>query len=128
MNKGNLLRMADYAETIRPELFNIAVYRQGQCITPECDSIGCLIGHCTILDTKQLPINFLGIIDFYVWINDFAGLMPGTPKWHWCFSPLWVDVDNTPTGAAARIRYLVEHGLPENWRMQMHGEEPICYK
>lgn len=35
---------------------------------------------------------------------------------------------NTPTGAAARIRDYVENGLPDNWRQQMRGKEPLSYK
>ena len=36
-------------------------------------------------------------------------------------------VDNTPQGLAKRSRYLIEHGLPEDWEGQMRGRVPLCY-
>ena len=35
-----------------------------------------------------------------------------TIAWHWCFGSEWGQCDNTPKGAAARIRYLLRHGRP----------------
>lgn len=42
--------------------------------------------------------------------------------WDWMFGAAW-----GPRGAAARIRHLLDHGLPEDWREQMSGERPLCY-
>lgn len=47
--------------------------------------------------------------------------------WEWTFGAGWHAPQRTPRGAAARIRYLLEHGLPEDWREQMSGERPLCY-
>lgn len=35
--------------------------------------------------------------------------------WNWCFHHAWSSVDDTPHGAAQRIRYLLEHGVPEDF-------------
>jgi hypothetical protein len=43
------------------------------------------------------------------------------------FGSDWVHEDNTPTGAAKRIRYFVANGLPENWKDQMSGKAPLSY-
>jgi len=48
-------------------------------------------------------------------------------EWDWCFSGDWSDVDNTNQGAAKRIVYLIEHGLPANYKNQMYGRAPLCY-
>ena len=31
----------------------------------------------------------------------------------WCFSGEWCEIDNTPRGAAKRIRVLLKSGLPD---------------
>ena len=47
--------------------------------------------------------------------------------WGWLFSSSWSDVDNTALGAAKRIRYFLDNGLPNDWYDQMTGAEPIIY-
>lgn len=37
--------------------------------------------------------------------------------WNWMFSGEWGEVDNTILGAAARIDYYLERGVPENFSM-----------
>ena len=54
-------------------------------------------------------------------------IQPFSKEWDWCFSSRWADIDNTPTGAALRIEWLLNHGLPKDWRKQMVGEAPLCY-
>jgi hypothetical protein len=138
MNRENLQRMADYIRTIPQEKFDMSIYRSGQEETPECDSIGCVVGHCTILDSEELPMVFYSKnIDFYTWSEQFTGLiktdssMPEWrlhgPEWMWCFDTYWAATDNTPGGAARRIEWLLKNGLPGNWEAQMMGEEPLCY-
>ena len=56
------------------------------------------------------------------------GIEFGTDKWDWCFSGLWHKTDNTPEGAADRIEWVLENGLPDNWLEQMCGKDPLCYK
>lgn len=36
------------------------------------------------------------------------------------FSHKWIDKDNTREGAGKRILYVLKHGIPENWRNQLH--------
>ena len=45
----------------------------------------------------------------------------------WCFETEWNTVDGTPEGVALRIRYMLAHGIPKNWRQQRLGEAPLCY-
>lgn len=35
-----------------------------------------------------------------------------TDEWHWCFGGGWAVYDNTPKGAAKRIRYLIANDAP----------------
>jgi len=127
MNTENLNRMADYIETIPLEKFNMATYRTGESIKHECNSVGCVIGHCTVLDKRPLPILRSGDIDFNDWSLDFTGLDPNSNEWRYLFASEWEDVDNNPVGAAKRIRHFLENGLPKNWYEQMEGYAPLSY-
>lgn len=127
MNKENLLKMADYIETVPQEKFDMEHFRFGDENAHECNSIGCIIGHCTILDTNPLPMYSDGDINFGEWSQSFTGISPFTSDWTYLFGYKWIGIDNTPTGAAKRIRHYVENGLPENWRDIMCGYAPLPY-
>ena len=127
MNKENLKLMADYIETIPQEKFDMRLFRTGEQIKHACGSVGCVIGHCTILDERPLPMDYLGDIEFYAWSLEFTGVDPSSSEWGYLFSSDWGAADNTPTGAASRIRYFLENGLPEDWREQMEDNAPLSY-
>ena len=115
MNKDNLLRMADYIETIPQEQFDMRFFRAE------------IIGYCTVLDPENLPRYGYGRIDFSTWSEKFTGLCVFSSDWSYLFASDWYITDDTPTGAAKRIRYYVEHGLPEDWEEQMYGVSPLSY-
>lgn len=46
----------------------------------------------------------------------------------WCFSGLWDTIDDTPQGAALRIRYMLRNGLPEDHEDQLNGEADYLFK
>jgi len=127
MNRENLNKMADYIETIAQDRFDMGKFRTGEKVDHECDSVGCVLGHCTILDKNPLPLDSSGDIDFSAWSLDFTGLNPDSDECHYLFAGLWDSADNTPTGAAKRIRYIIEHGLPEDWYEQTRGRAPLSY-
>jgi hypothetical protein len=126
----NLKRMANYVKNIPQEVFGMRSWRKGENIDPECSSIGCVVGHCTILDKSKfgLPRYINNEINFQVWSERFTGLSYELEEWDWCFNSDWAHVDNTPLGAAKRIEWFLENGLPENWRLQMNGSIDLCYK
>lgn len=129
MNKERLLQAADWLEANVPqERFDISDWREGQLHTPECDSVGCAVGHLTAIDAENVNNNykmFDEVIMFKVWSMGYFGL--DAKKWNWCFASDWYEVDNTVKGAAARMRYLANNGLPYNWAEIMCGEEPVNY-
>ena len=131
MKRENLQRMADHLKTnVLPENFDMGEYRTGDLSNPECGSVGCTVGTCTVLDVENVVNNFTdsnGRIDFGAWLEDFTGIYWGEDEWEWCFDSTWSKTDNTPTGAALRIEWLLKYGLPENWICQMYGEEELCY-
>ena len=126
MNRENLQRMADYIRTIPQAMFSMRSYRFADETTKECGSIGCVIGHCTILDTNPLPRCLDGTIDFCEWADSFTCVT--NDEWLWCFAGFWAGIDNTPTGAADRIEWLLKNGLPDDLEEQSMGKVPLCYK
>jgi hypothetical protein len=126
INLENLIRMADYIETVPQEKFDMWRYRYGNQLKPECDSVGCVVGHCTILEDGNLPRLGSYLINFSKWVRKFIGTDSNRVELY-LFSSDWVHTDNTPAGAAKRIRYYVANGLPENWQDQLHGEAPLSY-
>lgn len=59
------------------------------------------------------------MVDMDILLND---------PWEWCFGGGWVRIDNTPTGAAKRIRYLVEHGTaPDTTYDQLERDVPYMF-
>ena len=131
MNIENLERMAAHIETIPQELFDMQDYRRDEDdkYSQECNSVGCAIGHCTILNKEPLPKYANGKIYFALWGWRFTRFSPWSTEWRWCFSSDWsIDGrDNTPTGCAKRIRWLIKNGIPNNWFDQMSGQAPLCY-
>jgi hypothetical protein len=129
MNRENLQRMADYIRTVPQESFNMKVYRDGSKRYHKCNSVGCVIGHCTALDDiDNIPTLWNDEINFHKWSENYTGLIAGKSEWIWCFDAYWIHIDNTPTGAADRIEWLLKHGLPKDWLRQMNGENPLIYR
>ncbi len=121
--------MADYIRTVPQSQFDMSVFRQGAEVTHECQSVACVIGHCTILDKNPLPIDKdVDLIDFEQWSISFTGLQTYDIQWSWCFHSEWCLIDNTPQGACDRIEWLLKQGLPEDWYEQMTGETPLIYR
>ena len=117
MNKTNLLKLAKFLEG-NPKHFNMREFankgRQDLNIDEvDCKSVCCAIGFSPIvlprLTAKYVKEN---------WHNDWYGLsysLYGVSKttWDWLFASYWSKVDNTPTGAAMRIRHVTNYGVPD---------------
>jgi len=124
MNKENLLKMANHIEKVEQAHFDMVCYRTNE--TKNCNSVACVVGHCVdLVPEESLPREYNGNIAYGPWSVDFTGISGNA--WNWCFGSYWAGIDNTPLGAAKRIRYLVENGLPENWEYQMVGKAPLIY-
>ena len=76
--------------------------------THECNTVGCIIGHCSILDT---PDNFYKYSSFLYWSEYFFGIGMDTNYWEFCFSDYWGDdeVTASKTQALLRLQYLIDN-------------------
>lgn len=115
MNKENLQRMASYVATIPQEQFNMSSFREREMLNPipYCNTVGCIIGHCTALDAENVKYNHMtnrGVL-FKSWAIEFTGIWD-LNKFTYLFAGSWESKDNTPMGAAKRIQYVIDNGFP----------------
>ena len=93
-----------------------------------CGTAGCALGHAPVATMvpalegegwSEYGHRVLGILDTDE--GDEADI------WDWCFCSAWKATDNSPGGAALRLQWLENHGLPEDWNKQMYGTARLCY-
>lgn len=125
----NLEKLATYLESgILQGKFDMEVFADGECYPayrPEanCGSVGCAVGHGPY---AGIPI-FLDEDWFDYAQRVFGVSLSDQADWEWLFDPQWNTLDNTPQGAAARIRWFLKNGLPSNWYEQLRGRDSLCY-
>ena len=99
-----------------------------------CNSIACAIGHGPIAGIKLTQDELdhcdndwfeYSLIAFGVSNRDTDNRRSA---FEWMFGGDWYNRDNTPKGAAQRVVYALNNGVPSNWRQQISGIEPLCYK
>lgn len=136
-HKRRLLALADLLDRVKEVRFDMIAYRYGginqdELIEPECETTACAVGWATVVMKKfraNIPLNCLEVGGIH-WANVcyWLGCFENSRMWGYLFSGQWRDTDNTPTGAAKRIRWVVAHnGIPTNWEAQMIGSAPLLY-
>ena len=107
-----------------------------------CGTSACAVGHAASLGELKDPDGIFK--DFKIqkesseqdaWYESWReyservfGLNSIDDCWDWCFGSRWTSIDNTPTGAAKRIMWLITKGLPKKSIQQRLGQAPLCYK
>lgn len=101
----------------------------------ECGSVACAVGHYGMMICSQpqelgvLMQNGV-VISWPDLSRDHIGIdMYGEQSivWDWLFSDKWQYIDNTIEGAAARIDYYLEHGVPDSFvnRLSKDGKRVL---
>lgn len=127
MNRDNLKKLADYllSGNLKSE-FNMLHYADennngsNEIGKLTCGVVGCAVGHGPYAGIEKHSYECW---DSYV-IRVFGA---ESAMFSWCFSSDWTGVDNTPEGAAKRILYTLEHGVPLDYYEQQRGDAPLCY-
>lgn len=144
--RANLLKLADALDNMPPPdvRFDMSDYAELGLRAATCGAVGCAIGVASIViaprelvltryfvaslpESENNPRSYFESWEAYarrVLGHDTYNSYAGT----WMFDAAWARRDNTPKGAAARIRWYVFNGLPEDWRGQMYGAIPLCYE
>ncbi len=85
---------------------------------PPCGTAACALGHAPFAGIRKFKKEDFVDYGRRAFIDDFADsdALDLDQAWHWCFSGGWGEdgTDNTPTGAAKRIQYLLDKGL-DKW-------------
>ena len=98
-----------------------------------CGTVGCVVGHGVLAGIparddqtswSEYSKNFVSLA-----CDSYGDVAPAyaTPSclnlmvWDWCFSADWSRTDNTPEGAAKRIFWMLEFGIPQDFNAQMLG-------
>lgn len=119
MSRENLLRLASYLETLPEdyEHFDMGLYActeesdeplPSELDLTECGTVACAVGHGPAAGIAPEPDEDWS--EYSERVFDLPFTANPNSEWAWCFDSEWAAVDNTPTGAAKRIRYLLEHG------------------
>jgi len=123
MHASNLDKLATYLEALPENYahFNMGVYltvryysavaaewvyaQNPQALIHECGTVACALGHGPAAGVPALATSHLGIEWYDYAILQFVD--EESDQFDWLFSGSWGDIDNTPHGAAKRIRYLL---------------------
>lgn len=89
---------------------------------PACGTAACAVGHG--------PAAGVAPEDGESWFgySTRCFMNEESDEWHWCFSGGWARTDNTAHGAADRIEWLIDRGLPKNADYQRLGYDGLCYR
>jgi hypothetical protein len=127
-HEGNLRKLAAYllnlpAAAPRFDMREFADRKYYSREVTHCGTVGCAIGHASLIIDKRLGESW------YDFSERVFGLdpAPGREEWDWCFGPQWARWDNSPAGAALRILWLLDRGIPSDARSQWSGRAPLCY-
>jgi hypothetical protein len=126
--RANLEKLASYLAALPDDYshFEMSVFFDSEedefmaepIPTPEllnrCGTVACACGHGPVagVAVADEDMHCLDGISWLRYAERAFGLSATNPAHNWCFSGGWSCVDNTPAGAAARIRYLLAEGCP----------------
>jgi hypothetical protein len=83
-----------------------------------CETSGCAVGFAPFAGIEKTP--------FESW-NDYCKrtLIESTydDAWYWCFASDWSLIDNTREGAAKRIQYFLDNGVPRGFESYDRSED-----
>lgn len=132
-SRTNFKKLADFLyNNVEPRHFTMATFRDGQHNINDyrekgwkCGTVGCALGWAPFVaglaPTKELLDSHaecgLTWTDYAEWLFPALGesSLSDQSAFSYCFGGEWANVDNSPRGAAQRIYYMLEHGVPDGW-------------
>lgn len=126
MNFYNLARMSAYLQKISDSNFNMATYNVkilNGYLEPSrlfvCNSPACVIGHCININLKLAKelLDEIGVYDqqlYTQWSTRFTGINSKEATWHFLFSGIWKDRNNTVKGAIERLNAVINRKMHEH--------------
>lgn len=81
-----------------------------------------VLGHAVRAGIRALPNE-----DWLAYQVRVLGAERDSPLEDWLLSALWLGTDNTPDGAAMRLMYVLDYGVPGDWEAIIHGQAESDY-
>jgi hypothetical protein len=75
-----------------------------------CGAVGCALGHGPAAGIKAHAWE-----DWFSYCQRVFGFDDQSAGWSWAFDESWRELDNTPQGAALRIFYMLDFGIPSKF-------------
>lgn len=114
MNLENLKKAIAHIETVPSDNISMTSFRRNGDNKVECNSVGCIIGHCVILDPKLIKYNSHGHLLFVDWSHDFFGILNFRKcTWDYLFSFEWQEVGDVKKQALIRMNKVLNGYNPE---------------
>lgn len=120
MSTANLLQLATFLDTVPKHKFDMWTFRTKGSSDLSlakvrddhvCGTAGCAVGYGPQAGFPILRTD----LDWLSYSERVFGVEWEGDDWDFLFGAEWKDIDNTPTGAAKRIRFYIKNGLPESW-------------
>lgn len=132
--RANLAKLAAYLRTLPadyPDFEMRGFVREGDRTFAHiagCGTAACAVGHGPKAGIEPLRGESWFAYSYRTFVPVYVdGCEVNGRVWDWCFASSWARVDNTVHGAAARIEYMLAHGVPDDAFSQMCGNAPLCY-
>lgn len=135
--KVNLRKLASYLITIDPHSFSMDQYYKRGCgifelgsllygdgfVKYECGTVACAVGHGpgAGIAPQRLDCSWARYSDRVFG----ATTMDDDMVHRWCFDQTWESCDNSPTGAAQRIIYMLEYGIPDDFENAIYAYRDV---
>lgn len=132
--RGNLAALAEYLESgpaLRFDMARFAADGERHEIDPEamlrCGTAACALGHGPFAGLPAKRQEEWKDYAFRVFGVGPTDIGSQSPAFLWMFGGAWAEIDNSPDGAAARIRWFLRNGVPPDSDEQQMGDAPLCY-
>lgn len=131
IRRKNLEKLATYLESLPANYRHFGMDRYAvhdpnrsdyePCEDFPCGTVACALGHGPAAGITSAPHE--------TW-EDYAHRFvdDDSQEWSWLFGGQWSAFDNTHRGAAARIRYFLDHKVPDQpWYGEQYQANPEFY-
>lgn len=115
--RDNLAKLATYLEGLPADYedFDMAVFHEEseEPALQLCGSAACAVGHGLSAGIRAYPKDFSWQMYARRVFGTEGEIFSHGKLWDWCFTQEWQNYDNTPAGAALRIRAYLADKVPE---------------
>ena len=130
MNIENLKKLSDYFLDLDPNTFDL---EKVMALDGDYHYFRDFI-KINNIKLKDEELGYENNIIFIIWVENYTGLkyVKDNRTYDWLFDYGWkkfnrFSVDPTPQGVSKRIEYLIENGVPDDFRLQYGGAvEYVC--